>query len=164
MTYACNHLLEDVCLDLADVISLNAYPGWYVGEIEDIPARLDEMLDFLDRSPHAAKPVIFSEIGAGAIPGWRDWNEARWSEQYQAKLLDKVIEHLFMIEKRVCGVSLWQFCDCRTPQALSMILGRPRGFNNKGILDEYRRPKLAYEVVRRRFRELGAHTIGSQQR
>ncbi len=164
VTYACNHLMEDVCLDLADVVSLNAYPGWYVGEIEDIPARLEEMLGFLDRSPHAAKPVIISEIGAGAIPGWRDWNQARWSEQYQAQLLEVVIEGLFVKDKRVCGLSLWQFCDCRTPQALPQILGRPRGFNNKGILDEYRRPKLAYEAVRRRFRALGAHTVGSQQK
>jgi beta-glucuronidase len=34
------------------------------------------------------------------------------------------------------------------------ILGRPRGFNNKGVVDEYRRPKLAYEVVRHRFHKI----------
>jgi beta-glucuronidase len=34
------------------------------------------------------------------------------------------------------------------------ILGRPRGFNNKGIVDEYRRPKQGYAVVKARFGEL----------
>ena len=34
------------------------------------------------------------------------------------------------------------------------VLGRPRGFNNKGVVDEYRRPKLAYDLVRRLYREL----------
>jgi beta-glucuronidase len=33
-------------------------------------------------------------------------------------------------------------------------MGRPRGFNNKGIVDEYRRPKLAYETVKELFRAL----------
>jgi len=30
---------------------------------------------------------------------------------------------------------------------------RPRTMNNKGIVDEYRRPKLAYDIVRYRFLE-----------
>ena len=28
-------------------------------------------------------------------------------------------------------------------------LQRPRNYNNKGLLDEYRRPKLSYYAVRR---------------
>jgi beta-glucuronidase len=31
---------------------------------------------------------------------------------------------------------------------------RPRGFNNKGIVDEYRRPKIAYQIVKQLFREI----------
>jgi beta-glucuronidase len=33
---------------------------------------------------------------------------------------------------------------------------RPRGYNNKGTVDEFRRPKLAYDTVRRRMREAAA--------
>jgi beta-glucuronidase len=100
------------------------------------------------------KPIIISEIGAGAVPGWRDVNETRWSEPYQARLLAAVIDALFGNEQRACGLSIWQFCDCRSSEAVPRILGRPRGFNNKGVVDEYRRPKMAYEVVKAWFRAL----------
>jgi beta-glucuronidase len=30
-------------------------------------------------------------------------------------------------------------------------MGRPRGYNNKGLLDEFRRPKLAFDVAARHF-------------
>ena len=29
-----------------------------------------------------------------------------------------------------------------------MSLNRARGYNNKGIVDEYRRPKLAYNAIK----------------
>lgn len=151
VTYASNHPFDDLCLDLVDVVAINCYPGWYVGEIPDIPAHLDSIVARLDEVGQGNKPLIISEIGAGAIPGWRDWNGARWTEQYQVELLDMVIRHLFVDDDRTAGISLWQFCDCRTSEAGFKIMRRPRGFNNKGIVDEYRRPKLAYERVKKLF-------------
>ena len=64
---------------------------------------------------------------------------------------------MFVERDRFCGLSIWQFCDCRSSEMTSRILGRPRGFNNKGVVDEYRRPKLAYEVVKGHFRALSQH-------
>jgi beta-glucuronidase len=157
VTYASNHPFNDLCLDLVDVVAINCYPGWYGGEIADIPDALDQIVHHLDVEGQpegitfADKPLIISEIGAGAIPGWRDVNETRWSEQYQARLLDTVLRHLFVDRARACGISLWQFCDCRASEQVRRALFRPRAFNNKGIVDEYRRPKLAYEVVKRYF-------------
>jgi beta-glucuronidase len=148
VTYASNHPYEDVCLDLVDVVSVNCYPGWYVGDIAGIPAYLDDIVAHLDSHGHADKPLIISEIGAGAIYGWRDINKTRWSEPYQAKLLDTVIRHLFEDRDRYAGLSVWQFCDCRSAEQTRRILGRPRGFNNKGLVDEYRRPKQGYDVVK----------------
>jgi beta-glucuronidase len=154
VTYASNHPFDDLCLDLVDVISINCYPGWYVGEIPDIPEFLDSVVERLDETGQGDKPLIVSEIGAGAIPGWRDWNGARWTEQYQVRLLETVIRHLFVERDRAAGISLWQFCDCRTSEAGFKIMRRPRGFNNKGIVDEYRRPKLAYQAVKALFHSL----------
>jgi beta-glucuronidase len=148
VTYASNHPYEDVCLDLVDIVAVNCYPGWYVGDIASIPAYLDNVVAHLDSHGQADKPLIISEIGAGAIYGWRDMNETRWSEPYQAKLLDTVIRHLFEDRDRYAGLSLWQFCDCRSAEQTRRILGRPRGFNNKGLVDEYRRPKQGYNVVK----------------
>jgi beta-glucuronidase len=155
VTFASNHILTgDLCLHLADLISINAYPGWYQGEMEDIPQMLDELLAQADTMGAENKPIIVSEIGAGAIPGWRDQQETRWAEQYQAQLLKTVIEHLFINRDRVAGLAIWQFCDIRSSESVGRILGRPRGFNNKGVVDEYRRPKLAYQVVKELFQAL----------
>ena len=155
VTYASSHPLEDRCFDLADVVSVNTYPGWYHGQLEDVPGHLDSIFAHLDATGQKKKPVIISEIGAGAVYGWRDAHQTRWSEQYQAKLLGAVIRHLFFDTDRACGLSIWQFCDIRTSQATRTALARPRDFNNKGVVDEYRRPKPAYDVVKELFRALG---------
>ena len=42
------------------------------------------------------------------------------------------------------------FDDCRTCRGAG-ALGRPRAFNNKGVMDEYRRPKQGYEAVKAIF-------------
>ena len=44
----------------------------------------------------------------------------------------------------VCGTLVWQFCNSPS----DMDLAKARGFNNKGILDEYRNPKSAYFAVK----------------
>jgi len=158
VTYATFRLLEDVCYDLADVISLNRYPGWYEREIEDIPEELAKVPAHLDSIGQGHKPIIISEIGGGAIFGCRDWYNTRWSEDYQARLLETVIRSLFgaesNLEGRVCGLSIWQFCDVRSTHAAGPAMFRPRAYNNKGVVDEFRRPKLAYDVVKRLFAEL----------
>jgi beta-glucuronidase len=157
VTFASNQISSgDLCLHLADVIGINTYPGWYQGEIEDIPKMLDALFARADSIGAADKPIIVSEIGAGAVPGWRDQHESRWTEQYQSRLLKTVIEHLFLTQNRVAGLAIWQFCDIRSSEAVGRILGRPRGFNNKGIVDEYRRPKLGYDLVKNLFRRLSA--------
>ena len=151
VTYASNHPYDDLCLDLADVVSINRYPGWYFGRLEEVPKELDKITEHLDSVGQGDKPLIISEIGAGAIPGWRDQHGARWTERYQAELLDAVVRHLFVDRDRACGLAVWLYNDFRTTEEVRRLLGRPRGFNDKGVVDEYRRPKLAYGTIRRRF-------------
>ena len=74
-----------------------------------------------------------------------------WSEEYQADLIDCVLE---LIEKDdvLQGVFLWMYCDSKTysnPGGQS----RARGYNNKGLLDEYRRPKLSWKVAGKRLKK-----------
>lgn len=47
------------------------------------------------------------------------------------------------------GIYIWQFCDIRISEEWFGV--RPRTMNNKGIVDEYRRRKLSYDVVKRLF-------------
>ena len=51
------------------------------------------------------------------------------------------------------GALIWQYCDIRAgtrtrESGIRRALSRPRSFNNKGIVNEYRRPKLAYYAVK----------------
>ncbi len=50
---------------------------------------------------------------------------------------------------RVFGRILWQFCDIRVSGEWWGV--RPRTMNNKGVFDEYRRPKLCHATVRQLF-------------
>lgn len=148
VTYATNRPLIDINLDLVDVISANLYPGWYadpdssgVRPLDEIAPKLDQVFQHLAGKGLNDRPFILSEIGAGAIYGWHDPLNNHWSEEYQADLIEEVCR-IFRKDERMVGLAIWQFCDGRT-YANSRALMRPRSFNNKGIFDEYRRPKLA---------------------
>lgn len=153
ITFASNHHTEDLCLGLVDIVSWNRYDAWYSGEPEDIAPHLEEMLEWL-HSPKSkggnGKPVIMSEFGAGGIYGCRQACRAKWSEEYQDEVLDESLR-VYLNHKDVVGAAIWQFCDVRITRG--WWKQRPRTMNNKGTVDEYRRPKMCYETVKRRMEE-----------
>ena len=160
VTNASMFIRDSLALKDMDVISFNSYPAWYEADnpsdprpLARIGAVLDEIVAKLDRDGWTDKPLIVSEIGAGALYGCHDRIRGFWSEEYQADYLGVAADY-FRDHPRLSGLALWHFADARTYAATSGILGRPRGFNNKGTLDEYRRPKLAYDVVREKFAEI----------
>ena len=157
VTFAVVQTRDHQVFEFADVISMNCYPGWYdtddeeIRTIDNIQPFLRDTIGYIDSLPETRdKPFIISEIGAAALPGFHDRFHARWTEEYQADYHQAVTEFVCG-EDRVAGVALWMFCDARTGMQ-GRILRRPRGFNNKGIFDEYRRPKEAVAVVRKNFR------------
>ena len=111
---------------------------------------LRERVALARQSTGDVRPFIISEIGAAALYGCRDGHAMRWSEQYQAHLLATVCGEV-LSNADILGVSFWQYCDMRTSEEVGMVLGRPRAFNNKGVVDEYRRPKQGYSAVRDAF-------------
>jgi beta-glucuronidase len=143
VTFASNRCLRDCCFDLVDIISLNTYPGWYSDFDGDGVAAIRPALEKL-AAQLPEKPLLISEIGVGAMSG--DHSECRWSEEYQAKYLLEVLNCIFAME-RFAGVALWQYCDTKTYINTVHFLVRPRGFNNKGVLNEYRIPKLAWREI-----------------
>lgn len=158
ITYASDRLprhLPDINLDLVDLVSINLYPGWYGCENVENPLSLiapcmEEMIRKVDELGFHDKPVLFSEIGAEGLYGWHDPHHDFFTEEYQAAYLTTACTAALSLE-RCCGIALWQFCDIRT-YGKGRSLMRPRTFNNKGTLDEYRRPKMAYAAVRSCFR------------
>jgi len=155
VTYASMFPLTDKYFDLADVISINTYPGWYacegVGEpLELIGPEMERIVASIDGRGFGNKPILISEIGAEGLYGWRDSHNDFFTEEYQAAYLARACREV-LGNPRLSGIALWHFSDVRTYGG-GWSLKRPRTFNNKGILDEYRRPKTAYRAVREVFR------------
>lgn len=155
VTYASMFPLTDKYYHLVDVISLNLYPGWYGCEgverpLDLIAPHFRRCFEHIDRAGFADKPVIVSETGAEGLYGWREAHNDFFSETFQAEYLRTACEAT-LGDPRCAGILLWHFADVRTYGG-GWSLKRPRTFNNKGTLDEYRRPKEAYRVVRECFR------------
>ncbi|MBQ8357910.1 MAG: beta-glucuronidase [Clostridia bacterium] len=154
VTYAANHPMEDICLAYCDMISINKYLGWYPQK--GVSTHYTETWrDFLDqfRKRRAElgmeqKPVVMGEFGGAGIYGHHTFDHVKGTEEYQADLLGFCLE-LFHADPMMAGTYVWQFADIRT--APEMGLDRARGYNNKGIVNEYRKPKAAYFAVREAY-------------
>lgn len=146
-SYASCQFKTDICFDLPDVVSYNIYPLWY----HETPPEehLKDLYDWVQKETKGAgKPFLITEVGAGGIYGYRRPDRVKWSEERQAEILEEQLKAIFGHED-ISGVYIWQFCDGNVCE--SWFGCRPRTMNNKGIVDEYRRPKLAAETVKRMF-------------
>ncbi len=146
---ATDKTLDDICLDLVDIIGINKYIGWYGFKLEEWYKFMDDVGEKLKAEGLTDKPVIMSEFGAAGLYGYHTFDNVKWTEEYQANLLKFELE-LFEKTPYICGSLVWQFCDGRTS---ATGVDRARGFNNKGLLNEYRKPKMAYGVVKNIFTE-----------
>lgn len=148
-SFASHHRDQEKCFDLAEIVSFNLYPGWYTdenpGELAD-QARL-----WADALGGKGKPMIMSEFGGDGFYGFRSPNREKGSEERQADIIDSNLR-AYLERDYISGIFIWQFSDCRVTEGLGWLLARSCTRNSKGIVDEYRRPKLAYETVKRYFR------------
>lgn len=144
VSHASNKPYTDVCLDLPDIVSFNIYSGWY--DRNDIADEYLNIRAWAEENGAKGKPYIVSEFGAGAIYGFRDPAKTRWSEENQVDILGKSLD-VYLGRPEIKGVFIWQFCDCRVTEENGWAMARPASRNNKGIVDTYRRPKLAYGTV-----------------
>ena len=146
----CRHF-TDICLDLPDVVSFNMYSGWY----EDIAVseKHEREIAWIDSVAGREKPVIVSEFGAAAMYGFRDRGHCKWSEERQADIIRENLE-VYKEDDRLTGTFIWQFADCKVTEE-KWFSTRVRCHNNKGVVDEYRRPKEAYDVVKEYYPNMG---------
>ncbi|MCQ2379954.1 MAG: hypothetical protein MJ025_03405 [Victivallaceae bacterium] len=141
---------DDKCIRDMDVVSINTYPDWYddnltTGDMSAIGRRLQALVEIFPE-----KPIIITEIGCAALYG--DHSGLRWSEEYQADYASTVIREI-KARDDFSGASLWQYCDMRTCATTKKLLGTPRCFNNKGLVNEYRLPKLAWKAVEKALKK-----------
>ena len=150
VTYATANPMEDICLEFCDVICINQYYGWYSGEKHDWEGFLEKFRERRESLGFSQKPVIMSEFGIAALYGHHTFDNIRWTEEYQADILSHCV-NLFHKDPMMSGFFIWQFTDMRTQSAWA--ISRARGFNNKGILNEHRKPKAAYFAIKKDYHE-----------
>lgn len=148
ITYATNRALIDICLEFADVICINRYIGWYDGKLDEWQNFVNDVKAYFQKCGVGDKPIVMSEFGVGAVYGTRGFDDLKWSENYQVEFYRHTLD-LFLNDADMSGVYLWQFSDIRSNAQWSLL--RARSFNNKGLLNEHRQPKLAYYAVKEIF-------------
>ena len=140
-------------------VTVNNYTAWYSKDgltLPDWKVYLSELFAYMESTGNSHKPVVISEFGAGGIYNTRELEEGLyWTENYQQEYLEYTL-NLFMNEERIQGALIWQFADIRSgtrsnDNGIRRLLARPRSFNNKGLLNEFRRPKMAYYAVKKLF-------------
>jgi len=160
IAFATHKAMTDRCYPLVDVIGVNKYYGWYDGDVEDFTGFLTELASYVDEAGGAGKPVFMAEFGGAGIFGDVGWEERRlFSENCQARILERALEQ-FRASPLISGAFVWQFADIRSD--VPRFRDRARGFNNKGLVNEYRKPKRAYEEVRRTYRSWRAQESASE--
>ncbi|MBO4303469.1 MAG: hypothetical protein J6A21_02680 [Lentisphaeria bacterium] len=152
-TFASNRVRNDRCLPLVDILAMNVYPAWYGTEkLSGIKSALDA---YAEEFKSMGKPMVISEIGAAAMYGNHSeepWTP--WSEEFQAEYFCNTVSAV-RENPLWDGFMLWLYCNANTYTETVYKTARPRGFNNKGLLDEYRRPKLAWREVKKLLAESG---------
>lgn len=125
-----------------DVLGINEYIGWYEGKPEDAP-RTHWTIAY-------NKPVIVSEFGAGAVAGNHGDANARFTEEYQARVFG---QQLLMLRQmpNLAGMSPWVLMDFRSPRRL---LEGVQDFRNlKGLVSWRGERKQAFYVLQNFYRE-----------
>jgi beta-glucuronidase len=126
---------------LIDVFGINDYSGWYGEKSSYFPQLLDHVAAQVND-----KPVIVSEFGAEASSGMRSLSMPYYSEDFQAELLCRHIREILRRDF-IAGFFIWLFFDY---ECSSISIS---GINAKGIVDSYRNPKLAFNIIKNIIKE-----------
>lgn len=141
----------------ADVICLNPYWGWYIGEIE----KTDWFLD-LAHETFPDKPVILCEFGAGALKNYRqspldgeDYSP-HYTEDFQVQSIKEVWD-ITAAKEFAHGGFVWVWADFISPtrkylrstqMPVAQHVINPAPYHNlKGLVTRDRIPKAAYLML-----------------
>jgi len=141
---------HDICAGEVDMVSFNYYLGWLPSiKTETFDELVTRIYNHVTKTAGREMPIMMSEFGCEGLKGCYALEAQRWSENYQAKTLESAMKAYFASGK-FCGGCIWQLYN--VPSQPHFEFMRPGGYNNKGLLDEYRRPKSTYEAVKQLYK------------
>ncbi|MBI9008971.1 MAG: beta-glucuronidase [Tenericutes bacterium] len=131
---------------LADVIGLNRYIGWYVnlGDLETSKIKLKADLNAYYNK--FKKPLVITEFGTDTIAGLHSLPSVSFSEEYQVDFI-KMYKEVFDELDFVSGEHVWNFADFMTKQGITRING-----NKKGVFTRDRQPKMIAHFLRENWK------------
>lgn len=135
-------LIEDPLGQYVDVIGINSYCGWYGGSPESCA-------DW-KWANHYNKPMIMSEVGAGALQGLHGSEDERWTEEYQDAVYRNNIEMMKNIDF-LAGISPWILMDFKSHRRHLRRI--QNDFNRKGLISEKGIPKKAFYTLQKFYNE-----------
>lgn len=133
--------LEDPLEEYLDVVGINEYYGWYYGD----PGDMEKFQEGQDETP-----IVVSETGGGAKWGHHGAEDQRWTEEFQAAIY-RGQTTVVADSDRISGISPWILFDFRAPLRQNEY---QRGYNRKGIVDQYGNKKRAFHVLREFYQSM----------
>lgn len=132
-----NNQIADRLTDYLDIIGINEYYGWYNPDF-------NKLIECMDNSK-PEKPVVITEFGAGALPGFRGTKDELFTEDYQNNVYKKQTEVLGKIDY-IKGLSPWILFDFRCPRRANQY---QKGYNLKGLVSRDKKyKKMAFYVMK----------------
>lgn len=150
-----------------DVVARNEYMGWYdatnnrpVMSREKLRSAIEKKLTELIetyRRQSPGKPIVIMETGAEAVPGRHSADPEkleRGSEEYQSAVIE---DQLNVIRRYpfMAGALIWIFNDFKTQNPMGTCQFTPH-LNQKGLVSFQRDRKLAFETVRKMYKDFAA--------
>lgn len=139
----------DKCPELADVLCLNRYYGWYVqnGDLKTAEVKTrEELLEWQEKYPE--KPIMYTEYGADTVAGFHSAYGEPFSEEYQEdyyRMNHKVFDEM----QNFVGEQLWNFADFQTKFGIMRVQG-----NKKGVFTRQREPKMVVRYLSERWNNI----------
>lgn len=137
--------LDDPLGEYLDVLGCNEYIGWYEGT-PDLAARTRWQSKY-------NKPLIMSELGAGAKFGLHGAPTERWTEEYQETVYREQVAMLKQVPF-LRGMTPWILMDFRSPRR--ELPGIQDFYNRKGLVSNEGQKKKAFFVLQEYYKGLAA--------
>ena len=138
------NVIDDPLGESVDVIGINSYCGWYYGEPSSCAG--------IQWKNNFDKPMIMSEMGAGALQGNHGTEDTRWTEEYQAAVYRYNLSMMNNIDF-LAGTSPWILMDFRS--ARRHLKKVQKDFNRKGLISEQGVKKQAFYTLQEYYQNKG---------
>lgn len=143
--------VEDRLAAVVDIVGINEYFGWYRGNARQLGALLEQY--------RLEKPLLLSELGAGALYGKHGSVQELFTEECQDAFYQAQLETIGNNLERLCGMSPWILFDFRSPGRLNAF---QMGYNRKGLVSEdHLERKKAFFTLQAFYEQLSRPSVSN---